>query len=122
MNTLGYILYITVTYYITVHTGYSFYKNGRVFILKETNQNEILTDSINKLLLLGYYLLNLGYVAITLYGWETIFTFNQLVNTLSFKIGIILVMLACIHYFNMFIIHFVSQKNKSFTHHKNTQS
>jgi amino acid transporter len=110
MNVLGYIVYLSITFFITVHTGYQFYKNGRIFILTETQHNIHLTDAINKLLLVGYYLLNLGYSAMTLYGWKPILDIQNLIGVLSIKIGTILFILASIHYFNMLLLHFFLSK------------
>ncbi len=72
MNTIAYILYFLITYFITVHTGLSFYRNGRIYILNLLEGNEALTSYINRLLLVGYYLLNLGYVALTVNEWDEI--------------------------------------------------
>ena len=70
MNTLSYILYIAITYIITVHVGLIFYRNGKVFILNLLHGDERLTNFINRVLLVGYYLLNLGYVAVSIQSWQ----------------------------------------------------
>ncbi len=69
MNTIAYILYLIITYIITVRVGFIFYRNGRVFILELLHQDVQLTDFINRILLTGYYLLNLGYAALMLRSW-----------------------------------------------------
>jgi len=56
MNTLTYIIYLTLTYGITVHVGRVFYKNGRHYLLAMLNGEHQLTDRINHVLLTGYYL------------------------------------------------------------------
>ncbi|WP_089909142.1 hypothetical protein [Chitinophaga rupis] len=60
MNTLAYIIYLLITYLVTVRVGFIFYRNGRLFILNLLRQDAALTDFINKILLVGYYLLNLA--------------------------------------------------------------
>lgn len=70
MNLLAYILYLLITYFITVHAGQMFYRNGIVYVLDLLDGNRQLADYINRMLLTGYYLLNLGYVALTLSEWR----------------------------------------------------
>ena len=116
MNTLAYIIYLLITYLVTVHVGFAFYRNGRVYILNLMLGNEALTDSINKILLTGYYLLNLGYAAVMINFWETIGTYTELITSIGIMTGRILLTLGIIHFFNMAVIYFIS-KQKSIHHH-----
>ena len=105
MNILAYIIYLVLSYWITVHVGWVLYKNGRIYILETLQHNEELTDTVNKILLTGYYLTNLGYAALMLSFWGQIETFTQLVESESIMLGRIVLGLALMHYFNLFIIH-----------------
>jgi len=116
MNTLAYIIYLLITYLVTVHVGLAFYRNGRVYILNLLVGDEALTDSINKILLTGYYLLNLGYAAVMISFWETIETYAELIASIGIMTGRILITLGIIHFFNMAVIYFIS-KRKSIHHH-----
>lgn len=101
-NIIAYIIFLAAISFITVKVGWVFYKNGEVYI-KMLLPNEIhLVQSINKLLLVGYYLLNLGYAAVTLSFWEQIMTITQLCSVLFLKTGTIILFLALMHYFNLF--------------------
>lgn len=110
MNTIAYILYFLITYFITVHTGLSFYRNGRVYILNLLEGNEVLTDYVNKLLLIGYYLLNLGYVALTMSEWERIDMLRDMITVIASKTGTIMLLLAYIHFVNMAVILIAGRK------------
>ena len=116
MNTIAYILYFLITYFITVHTGLSFYRNGRIYILTLLEGNEALTSYINRLLLIGYYLLNLGYVALSVNEWDEIYTITGMLSTLSFKVGAIMLLLACIHFVNMAVILHIGRKQHQANH------
>lgn len=105
MKELNTILYLILTWIITVHAGNSFYKNGRIYLLNMLDGNASLTDTINKLLLTGYYMINLGYVTIRLTFQEGIFTFSDLLEDLSSKTGNILIILAILHFFNLSVIY-----------------
>ncbi len=119
MNVLAYIIYILLTYLITVHVGWRFYTNGRVYILNLLQGDEAFTDFINRLLLVGYYLLNLGYAALMISLWDTIHTWLQLLESLFFMTGRILLTLAIINYINMSVILWLSQKRQTISTPKN---
>jgi hypothetical protein len=65
------------------------------------NNHELCTR-INRLLLLGYYLMNLGFLAISLMLWDSILSIQQLFELLTFRIGLVLLSIAIMHYFNLF--------------------
>lgn len=118
MNTLAYILYLLLTYIITVHVGLRFYRNGRVYILRLLHGDEKLTDFINRMLLTGYYLLNLGYSSLMLTTWKTITTWTELLGSVMVMTGRIMIGLAIIHFFNMTAIYLYSKKHNNIPHHK----
>ena len=119
MNTAAYIIFLLITYLVTVHVGLVFYRNGRSYILNLMAGDEALTDSINRILLTGYYLLNLGYAALMISFWETVDSYTELVTSITTMTGRILLTLAIIHYLNMSVIYLIS-KRKSLNHHKTT--
>lgn len=112
MNVLAYIIYLTTTYLITVHVGRVFYKNGRHYILELMKGDINTTDAINKILLVGYYLLNLGYATLMLTTWELVTSYTELVLSVVTMLGRIILTLALIHFFNMAAIFFISKRKK----------
>jgi hypothetical protein len=84
--------------------------------------DEQLTDFINKILLAGYYLMNLGYATIMLRFWKTVTSFADVIASVSNMTGRILLSLAIVHFTNMYIISIIGKKQHLFTHHKKTQS
>ncbi|AXY73902.1 hypothetical protein D3H65_07875 [Paraflavitalea soli] len=118
MNTIAYILYLFITYIITVRVGFIFYRNGRVFILELLHRDVQLTDFINRILLTGYYLLNLGYAALMLRSWDTIHTWTALLLSIVTMTGKIMLTLAVIHFCNMTVIYFFGKRNNHFVNSK----
>jgi hypothetical protein len=116
MNTLAHILYLLITFFITVRVGLIFYRNGRLFILNLLHQDTQLTDFINKALLVGYYLLNLGYATLMFKTWEPVQNWQDLLLGLSTMTGKILITLALIHFCNMTVIYFFSKRNNHSIH------
>ena len=119
MNTLAYIIYLLITYLITVRTGWLFYRHGRVYIITLLSGDEKLADFINKILLTGYYLLNLGYAAAMIRYWQQVTGFTELLGSIASMTGRIMLTLALIHFCNMSVIYFISKRNHHFITHTN---
>jgi hypothetical protein len=104
MNTISYIIYLSITSWITIVVGSRLHKNGYWYIIDLFNGDEAFTESVNKLLLVGYYLLNIGYLAATISHWSAISTIQQMMETIIRKVGVVTIALAIIHYCNMTIL------------------
>jgi len=118
MNIVAYLLYFILTYFITVRVGLIFYRNGRVFMLHLFHGDSSLTDFINRILLVGYYLLNLGYAAVMISTWKTISSFGEVLVTVTRMTGLIMLTLAIIHFFNMTVLYLLGKRNLKFHHSK----
>lgn len=113
---MAYLIYLLLTYLITVRVGLIFYRNGRIFILSLLQNDVQLTDFINRILLVGYYLLNLGYAALMISTWDTIHNWTELLVSITGMTGRIILTLALIHFCNMTGIYIISKKKNQFTH------
>jgi hypothetical protein len=119
MNLLAYIIYLLITWFITVNVGLRFYRNGRLYILRLLHGDEQLTDSINRILLTGYYLVNLGYAALMIRNWQTINDWAGLVSSISSMTGKIILTLAVMHFMNMAVILYISHRHQPSANNKN---
>src|SRR6185295_1438442 len=77
------------------------HKNGRVFLVDVFRGNEKLADSINHLLVVGFYLINLGYVSLALKTADVIADAQHSIETLSWKVGLVLCVLGAMHFINL---------------------
>ena len=109
MNTIALIVYLVAAYVITVHVGLRFYRNGKVYIMYLMGQDEAYSDSINKLLLTGYYLLNLGYSAVMITFWKPVSTPDECIASIATMLGRIVLTLGIIHFMNMYSIYILSK-------------
>jgi hypothetical protein len=102
--TVTYVLYIIASAGLTIWVAHTLSTRGRIFLVQFMASNEQLADSINHLLVVGFYLVNLGYAMLALsYGHKPT-TLEQAIESLSFKIGLVLLVLGVTHFFNMSMI------------------
>jgi hypothetical protein len=98
-----YLLYLAVSVALTVWVARTLHKNGRVFLVDSFLGNEGLADSVNHLLVVGFYLVNIGFVTLALkYGDKAVDAQTGL-EILSSKVGLVLVVLGIMHFFNLFV-------------------
>ena len=109
-NVYAYIVFLVGMYLITIHLGWVLYKNGEVYLRSLFKTDEHLIKPINNVLLIGYYLLNLGFTTLQLVHWETIISFDQFMYTLSSAMGKLILILALMHYFNIFSLLLFSRR------------
>ncbi len=100
---LLYALYILITIALTIWVARTLFKNGKVFLIDIFHGNKELADAVNNLLLVGFYLVNVGYAVFTLKVSVWITTTVSLIEELSLKVGAIILILGCMHFLNMFI-------------------
>lgn len=99
----SYVFYLAISVALTVWVARTLHKNGRVFLVDVFHGNEPLADSVNHLLVVGFYLINLGYVSLALKLGYDVNTAQQGIEALSWKVGMVLVVLGGMHFFNLFI-------------------
>ncbi len=112
-NILSYLIYLPVTFYIILIVGFTFYRNGQHYIENIIPDNLGLVRVINRMLLLGYYLINLGYVTLTISFWQPINSLQQMCEVLSTKTGFIMVLLGLLHFNNLFCLWWFREKLKT---------
>ena len=121
-NILSYCIYGSITTYIIVWVGKLFHSNGRIFILRLFHQNQTMTNTTNNILLMAYYLFNIGYATMQFSIWKKIFDVNTMISSIASRTGILVIILAITHYFNICIIYFLSKRNQQLITSKNYQS
>jgi hypothetical protein len=96
-----YAVYVTLSLGITIWVGRTLNRNGRVFLVENFQGQEALADSINHLLLVGFYLVNIGFVSLALRYGDKPSDAVSAVEFLSTKVGLAVVVLGAMHFFNM---------------------
>lgn len=102
-NIIGYLIYGIFTSFTIFYVGKVLHRNGRYFVLRVI-QDEDFGDFVNDGLLMGYYLVNLGYTLFAIITWSTILNAQELLEVLSFHIGSILLFLGGLHFTNILLL------------------
>lgn len=98
-----YLIYLAISIALTIWVAHTLHKNGRIFLVDVFHGNEALADSVNHLLVVGFYLINLGYVSLALKLGSNIASPQEGIEALSVKVGMVLIVLGGMHFFNLFI-------------------
>lgn len=109
-NLLSYLIYVPITLFIMVYVGWICYKNGEHFLERIFVNDSDLVKIINKILLMGYYLVNLGYATFTLFLWPPRDNLEITIQLLSTKLGVILIVLGILHHLNIFVLAYLGPK------------
>jgi hypothetical protein len=99
-----YVLYLLISIGLTVWVGRTLSNNGRVFLIDVFKGNEELARTVNHLLVVGFYLVNLGFVTWFLRTDDNVVQTRHIFDTLSVKVGTVLVMLGVLHLTNVFVL------------------
>jgi len=104
MVEVSYALYLIIALAITVWVARTLSKNGIVFLVQCFGQNDELARSTNHLLVVGFYLINIGFITLTLsYAGEPQ-TLSAAMRFLAGKVGLAVIVLGGMHFFNMAMI------------------
>jgi hypothetical protein len=98
-----YFSYLLISIGLTVWVARTLHKNGRVFLVDAFHGNEQLADSVNHLLVVGFYLINVGYITLALKTSQSLSTLREVIELESDKIGVVLLILGVMHLFNIFV-------------------
>ena len=96
-----YALYLAITIALTIWVARTLSRNGIVFLTQCFGQNETLAQSTNHLLVVGFYLINLGFITLTLSLGREPTTVPEAIRFLSSKVGLAVIVLGAMHFFNM---------------------
>lgn len=106
-----YFSYLAISIGLTVWVARTLHRSGRVFLVDAFHGNTELADSVNHLLVVGFYLINIGYIALALTTQSPMATFRQIIELESVKIGVVLLILGAMHFFNILV--FAKMRNRA---------
>ena len=107
-----YVLYLLVTVPLTVWVATTLSRNGRVFFEDVFAGDERLAHAVNRLLVVGFYLLNLGFVMLFLRVTSPVGDLRDMFETLSVKIGVVMLTLGALHFFNVYVFNAIRRRSR----------
>jgi hypothetical protein len=109
-----YTAYFLVSLGMTIWVAQTLHKNGRLFLIEAFSGNQEMADSVNHLLVVGFYLINIGFVLLFLRVGPKPGDIVEGVEYISTKLGIVMLILGGMHFFNMF--NFSRMRKKGLAH------
>ncbi len=100
---LIYAGYIAISVAMTIWVARTLHRNGRLFLVDAFQGNEPLADAVNHLLVVGFYLVNLGYILLALKTTDPLASARDIIETESYKVGVVVLILGIMHILNILI-------------------
>jgi len=107
-----YLVYISASIGLTIWLARTLFKNGEVFLEEVFADNPRMASAVNRLLVVGFYLLNLGYAFVTLKAGNEVNTRAEGIETLGVKLGSLLLVLGALHMGNLYLFHRIRRRGQ----------
>ncbi|MCW2773717.1 MAG: rane protein [Nocardioides sp.] len=107
-----YVVYLLITVPLTIWVATTLSRNGRVFLEDVFAGDDALANAVNKLLVVGFYLLNLGFVVLFLRISDPVEDLGGLFDTLSIKVGVVMLTLGVLHFFNVYVFNAIRRRSR----------
>jgi len=111
-----YIAYLAVSLGITVWVAQALYRNGRIFLIDAFHGNNQLADSVNHLLVVGFYLINAGYVTLALRTSVQVTDARAALELVAGKLGLVLIVVGAMHFLNLYVFSRLRQRGQAELH------
>ncbi|MFJ2114981.1 MULTISPECIES: hypothetical protein [unclassified Streptomyces] len=110
LTVVAYIIYLVLSVALTVWVARTLSRNGRIFLSDVLQGDEKLADAVNHLLVVGFYLVNLGFVALYLKAADGVGDARGLFEALSVKVGVVLLVLGVMHLGNVYVLNKIRRR------------
>ena len=108
-----YLVYLLISVALTVWVARTLHQNGRIFLVDVFSGDERIADSVNHLLVVGFYLINIGYVTMALRTEGSLRGLREAIELVCGKIGPVLLVLGGMHFGNLYIFHRLRQRGNA---------
>ncbi len=107
-----YFIYIAASAVMTVWVSRTLFRNGRPFLVSALKE-EGLADSVNTLLVVGFYLINLGAAALLINAGGAPGSVADMVQETVTRVGGVALVLGFMHFFNMFVLYVIRRSGRA---------
>ena len=109
----SYAVYLAISLAVTLWVARTLHRNGRIFLTDAFHGNATLGDSINKLLVVAFCLVNIGNVVLALSVSDSADTPRQAIELITSKLGWVLVLLGIIQSLDLLVFSFLGRRRES---------
>jgi|SRR5579864_2994837 hypothetical protein len=111
LQLVDYAIYIVASVSLTIWVGTTLFRNGRPFLVSVFKEDG-LADSVNHLLVVGFYLVNFGAAAILINTGGAPGTWPDMLKQTITRIGVVLLVLGVMHFSNVFTLRSIRRRDK----------
>ncbi|MEZ5408944.1 MAG: hypothetical protein R2761_13015 [Acidimicrobiales bacterium] len=108
-----YAAYVASALVITIWLARTLFSNGAVFLADTFDGRPELASAVNRLLVTGFFMLNLGYALWLFHLDSSVDTATEAVEALSTYLGVLLVSLAVVHFVNLVVFNRIRAHSRS---------
>lgn len=105
-----YVVYTAISIALTIFLAQTLFRNGAVF-LEDVFQDKRMAESINRLLVVGFYLVNFGF-ALQMMRVHHVAGAQDVFEALAEKLGTLMLTLAAMHFANLYVFHRIRRRRK----------
>ncbi|WP_373489594.1 hypothetical protein [Parasphingorhabdus sp.] len=120
MTIIAYSLYLLIAISMTIWVAFTLSTNGKIYLIRCFGHDDELATSINHLLVVGFYLVNFGFIALALSAAGTAENIVEVMRFLGWYVGIATLVLGAMHFFNMTLISRHGRKVADWVHEQAT--
>ncbi|WP_103335992.1 hypothetical protein [Amycolatopsis sp. CA-126428] len=108
---VAYALYLLLSIPLTVLVARTLSKHGRTFLTEVFADSPGLANAVNQLLVVGFYLVSLGFVTLFLTSSTRDLTARGVFELLSVKIGTVALVLGVMHLLNVLVFNGIRRRH-----------
>jgi hypothetical protein len=109
MAIINHLIYLSFSVAFTVFVGQTLFRHGRTFLLECFPLGDT-ADSVNRLFLVGFYLLNSAFVCIALRFGETATSWESSFEIVANRVGVVALVMGGMHFNNLFWCNLIRQR------------
>jgi len=101
---ITYLVYIAVSVALTIWVARTLTRNGEVFLVEVFHGEEKIAAATNRLLVVGFYLVNLGFISLMLRVSQPVTSTQEAIESLASKLGAVALLLGVFHLVNVLVL------------------
>jgi hypothetical protein len=107
-----YLAYVALSLLLTTWVARTLFRNGALFLVEVFDGDEKLAKAVNHLLVVGFLLINIGYISFALRVTGNVDDARQAIEALSRKLGAVTLVVGVMHFTNVFLLQKMRRRSR----------